>query len=116
MKRWCVAVVLVMLTAAALTAVASAEEKLAKKQVLNYAFDAGDAQTLDPHRAASTVDRSTLDMIFNGLVRYPLGNQVGIEPDLAESWKVSPDAKRGPSTCEKASSSIPFPEPRTVMN
>ena len=61
--------------------------------MLSYAFDAGDAQTLDPHRAATTVDRSTLDMIFNGLVRYPLGNQVGIEPDLAESWKVSPDGK-----------------------
>lgn len=72
---------------------ASAAEKLAKEQVLDVAFDAGDAKTLDPHRAASTVDRSTVDPIFNGLVRYPPGNQVEAEPDLAESWETSADGK-----------------------
>ena len=68
-------------------------EKLAKKQVLNIAFDAGDAKTFDPHRAASTVDRSTVDPIFNGLVRYPPGEQVKVEPDLATAWSVSEDGK-----------------------
>ncbi len=68
-------------------------QQLAKEQVLNIAFDAGDLQTLDPHRAATTVDRATVDMIFNGLVRYPPGDQVRVEPDLATSWKVSPDKK-----------------------
>lgn len=48
-----------------------ATEKLAKEQILHIAFDAGDAKTLDPHRAATTVDRSTVDPIFSGLVRYP---------------------------------------------
>lgn len=68
---------------------AGAAEQLAESQVLNIAFDAGDAKTMDPHRAASTVDRSTVDPIFNGLVRYPPGNQVEVEPDLATSWDVS---------------------------
>jgi peptide/nickel transport system substrate-binding protein len=74
-------------------AVPSAAAELAKEQVLDVAFDAGDAKTMDPHRAASTVDRSTVDPIFNGLVRYPPGNQVEPEPDLAESWEVSSDGK-----------------------
>ncbi len=65
------------------------EAKEEVKQVIRIAFDAGDAKTLDPHRAATTVDRSTVDPIFNGLVRYPPGNQVNVEPDLAESWEVS---------------------------
>ena len=70
-----------------------AAEKLAKKQVLTIAFDAGDAKSLDPHRAATTVDRSTVDTIFNGLVRYPPGDQVKPEPDIAKSWKISKDKK-----------------------
>ncbi|MFZ7126025.1 MAG: ABC transporter substrate-binding protein [Desulfobacterales bacterium] len=68
-------------------------EELAKEQILNIAFDAGDAKSLDPHRAASTVDRSTVDPVFNGLVRYPHGNQVEVEPDLAESWETSEDGR-----------------------
>jgi peptide/nickel transport system substrate-binding protein len=68
-------------------------QQLAKEQVLTIAFDAGDLQTLDPHRSTTTVDRATVDMIFNGLVRYPPGDQVKVEPDLAASWKVSADKK-----------------------
>lgn len=68
-------------------------QQLAKEQILSIAFDAGDVGTLDPHRAASTVDRATVDMIFNGLVRYPPGEQVKVEPDLASSWTVSSDKK-----------------------
>ena len=49
---------------------------LAKDQSLSIAFDAGDLKSLDPHRATTTSDRSTVDMMFNGLVRYPPGNQV----------------------------------------
>ncbi len=66
---------------------------LAKDQSLSIAFDAGDLKSLDPHRAAATADRAIVDMMFNGLVRYPPGNQVKLEPDLAESWTVSPDKK-----------------------
>jgi peptide/nickel transport system substrate-binding protein len=86
-----------------------AAEKLAKEQVLNIAFDAGDVQTLDPHRAATTVDRSTVDPIFNGLVRYPPGNQVKVEPDLAKSWKVSKEGKVWTFALRKGVYFHPFP-------
>jgi peptide/nickel transport system substrate-binding protein len=66
---------------------------LAKDQSLSIAFDAGDLKSLDPHRAAATADRAIVDMMFNGLVRYPPGNQVKMEPDLADSWTVSTDKK-----------------------
>jgi peptide/nickel transport system substrate-binding protein len=66
---------------------------LAKEQVLNIAFDAGDLKSLDPQKAAATADRAIVDMMFNGLVRYPPGNQVKLEPDIAESWTISPDKK-----------------------
>ncbi|MCE5243998.1 MAG: ABC transporter substrate-binding protein, partial [Desulfobacteraceae bacterium] len=88
---------------------APAADNLAKKQVLTMGFDAGDAKTLDPHMAATTVDRATVDMVFNGLVRYPLGNQVGFEPDLAESWKVSEDGKSWTFKLKKGVKFHPFP-------
>lgn len=88
---------------------ATAADKLADKQELTVAFDAGDAKSLDPHRAATTVDRSTVDMIFNGLVRYPPGNQVKVEPDLAESWEVSEDGKTWTFHLRKGVFFHPFP-------
>ncbi len=87
----------------------SAAEKLAGKQSLTVAFDAGDAKSLDPHRAATTVDRSTVDMIFNGLVRYPPGDQVTVEPDLATSWEVSEDGKTWTFHLRKGVFFHPFP-------
>ena len=66
---------------------------LSKEQALNIAFDAGDLKSLDPQKAAATADRAIVDMMFNGLVRYPPGNQVKLEPDIAESWTMSPDKK-----------------------
>lgn len=89
--------------------VAGAEGQLADKQELVIAFDAGDSKSLDPHRAATTVDRSTVDMIFNGLVRYPPGNQVDVEPDLADSWEVSEDGKVWTFHLRKGVFFHPFP-------
>ena len=85
-------------------------ENLANKQVLNIAFDAGDAKNLDPHRATTTVDRSTVDPMFNGLVRYPPGNQVEVEPDLAESWEKSDDGKTWTFHLRKGVYFHPFPK------
>ncbi|MGW8185836.1 MAG: ABC transporter substrate-binding protein [Desulfobacterales bacterium] len=76
---------------------------------MKIAFDAADAKSLDPHRATTTVDRSTVDPIFNGLVRYPPGNQVNLEPDLAESWDVSPDLKTWTFRLRKGVFFHPFP-------
>lgn len=86
-----------------------ATQKLAKEQNLHIAFDAGDAKTLDPHRAATTVDRSTVDPIFSGLVRYPPGNQVNVEPDLATSWEVSKNGKVWTFHLRKGVFFHPFP-------
>ena len=95
MKKCFITVLFISILALALNGLtsAAAAENLAKKQVLTIAFDAGDGKSLDPHRAATTVDRSTVDPIFNGLVRYPPGSQIKPEPDLAESWSVSEDKK-----------------------
>ena len=94
MKKKLALLVILSLALLFLTAsLAAADDKLAEKQVLTIAFDAGDTKTMDPHRAATTVDRFTVDCIFNGLVRYPPGDQVAPEPDLAESWTVSEDKK-----------------------
>jgi len=82
---------------------------LAKDQTLSIAFDAGDLKSLDPHRATTTVDRSTVDPMFNGLVRYPPGNQVNVEPDLAESWTVSADKKVWTFKLRKGVFFHPFP-------
>lgn len=99
---------LVLIFGAVLVLEASGQQ-LAKEQILNIAFDAGDLQTLDPHRAATTVDRATVDMIFNGLVRYPPGDQVRVEPDLATSWRVSPDKKVWTFTLRKGVFFHPYP-------
>lgn len=94
MKKRLIAIVFISVLALFFTsATGLLAAKLAKKQVLTIAFDAGDTKSLDPHRAATTVDRSTVDTIFNGLVRYPPGDQVKPEPDIAKSWKVSKDKK-----------------------
>jgi peptide/nickel transport system substrate-binding protein len=81
----------------------------AKDQSLSIAFDAGDLKSLDPHRATTTSDRATVDMMFNGLVRYPPGNQVNVEPDLAESWAVSADKKVWTFKLRKGVFFHPFP-------
>lgn len=100
---------LVALLVLALVPAAASAANLAEKQVLKIAFDAADAKSLDPHRATTTVDRSTVDPIFNGLVRYPPGDQVNVEPDLAKSWEISPDLKTWTFHLRKGVLFHPFP-------
>ena len=68
-------------------------EELAKKQVLTYGINFGDLGTLDPH-LTNVGYVHILQGMFNSLVRYPvgdMGNNEGIEPDLAVKWDVSSD-------------------------
>ena len=58
MKKWAPIAVLTILIISFCTLGASAQEKLAAKQVVNIAYNTGDAQSLDPHRAATTSDRT----------------------------------------------------------
>ncbi len=111
MKKRCVFgwLLVIFLTLAVGMSAFGAEEGLADTQELVIAFDAGDSKSLDPHRAATTVDRSTVDMIFNGLVRYSPGNQVDVEPDIAESWRVSEDGRVWTFNLRKGVYFHPFP-------
>jgi peptide/nickel transport system substrate-binding protein len=51
--------------------------------VLRFGVNAADLATLDPHYASGTQDRTVVDMVFNGLVRYKPGDSSVIEPDIA---------------------------------
>lgn len=55
----------------------------ADRPVLRFGVNAADLATLDPHYASGTQDRTVVDMIFNGLLRYQPGNSAEIEADLA---------------------------------
>jgi len=50
---------------------------------LRIAQNTTDLRSMDPHFATTTEDRSLVDMIFNGLVRYKPGDGSVFEPDLA---------------------------------
>jgi peptide/nickel transport system substrate-binding protein len=65
----------------------------APKTTLTVGCTAQDAGQLDPDFATATTDRTPVAWMFNGLVRFKPGsmNPADIEPDLAESWEVSPD-------------------------
>jgi peptide/nickel transport system substrate-binding protein len=53
------------------------------RPTMRFGVNAADLATLDPHYASGTQDRTVVDMIFNGLVRYAPGNSAEMEPDLA---------------------------------
>ncbi len=53
------------------------------RPTLRFGVNAGDLNTLDPHFASGTQDRTVVDMIFNGLVRFQPGNSNVIEADIA---------------------------------
>ena len=83
-KVWTLIVATALVTISAFGGLASAQEN-GEGQVLRYGLEAQDLGTLDPHNASSTNDRTVVDMVFNGLVRYQPGNSTEIEPDLAEA-------------------------------
>ncbi|MDQ3410761.1 MAG: ABC transporter substrate-binding protein [Chloroflexota bacterium] len=55
------------------------------RPVLRFGVNAADVAALDPHQATGTQDRTVVDMIFNGLIRFVPGNSAELEPDLAEA-------------------------------
>lgn len=62
-------------------------------QVLRVGSGVADVGTLDPHFASNFGEYPIVKAIFNGLVDFPAGSVdlEAIEPDLAQSWEVSPD-------------------------
>ncbi|HTX52936.1 MAG TPA: ABC transporter substrate-binding protein, partial [Candidatus Baltobacteraceae bacterium] len=71
--------ILLLLIAAALAVPALAPAA----GTLRIAQNTTDLRSMDPHFATTTEDRSLVDMIFNGLVRYKPGDGSVFEPDLA---------------------------------
>ncbi len=61
--------------------VARAQED--ERPVLRYATNAADMGNLDPHFAVTYQDRTVVDMVFNGIVRFVPGDSTTFEPDLA---------------------------------
>jgi peptide/nickel transport system substrate-binding protein len=74
------AAMLVFASLGALLAPAKAQED---RPILIHATNSGDKATFDPHLASGTQDRTVVDMVFNGLVRFKPGDGSVIEPDLA---------------------------------
>src|SRR5687768_4391818 len=74
-----VAALLLLAPVLSLTRPAAAQDR----PTMRFGVNAADLSTLDPHYASGTQDRTVVDMIFNGLVRFKPGDASKIEPDLA---------------------------------
>ncbi len=89
------AVIIAVLTLVVFLApIGQSETNVPDDQTLSIALDAADLNTLDPHRAAATMDRAVVDMVFNGLVRYKPGDISEFQPDLATSIPEPTDGGR----------------------
>jgi peptide/nickel transport system substrate-binding protein len=73
-------IAILMTSIGAMFSTVSAQEE---RQTLILAQNAGDIASLDPHVASATQDRSVVDMVFNGLIRFKPGDASTFEPDLA---------------------------------
>src|SRR6266487_3731670 len=83
--------VVAALTLLALGAPPGAEAQ--RKKVLNIA--AKEPDTLDPHSSTIGQSQAISRFMYRGLTRFAIKNgkvtTAEVEPDLAESWKISPD-------------------------
>jgi peptide/nickel transport system substrate-binding protein len=72
-----------LMVASSVGALAAAPNAQDERPTMRLGMSAADLQTLDPHFASATPDRTVVDMIFNGLVRFEPGNAANIQEDLA---------------------------------
>jgi peptide/nickel transport system substrate-binding protein len=84
-RRYAALVAAVVLLSSTLTGFAGGAraQDAGDRPTLRFGVNAADLATLDPHFASGTQDRTVVDMVFNGLVRYKPGNNAELEPDLA---------------------------------
>jgi peptide/nickel transport system substrate-binding protein len=66
--------------------------------VLRLGTNAADIQSLDPHLASGTQDRTIVDMVFSALVRYKPGTVSEFEPDIAAEMPTATDNDDGTQT------------------
>ncbi len=98
-KHWCLekmrrALPTLLLASLSLASAACAPtpSPMAKTE-MTLGSSAADINTLDPHFASGTADRTLVAWIYGALVRFPPGtiDAEALEPDLAESWSTSDD-------------------------
>ncbi|HYI24816.1 MAG TPA: ABC transporter substrate-binding protein [Thermomicrobiales bacterium] len=84
------------LGAGAILASPQAQGALAQdRPVLKLGTNAADIASLDPHMASGTQDRTIVDMIFNGLIRFAPGDASTFEPDIATELPVATEGEGG---------------------
>ncbi|MEJ7900358.1 MAG: hypothetical protein WKF63_00815, partial [Thermomicrobiales bacterium] len=89
------ATIMMVLTAfGGIVSQAGAQDRL----VLRLGTNAADIQTLDPHYSSATGDRTIVDMVFNGLVRFTPGDSSTFEADLATEMPVATENADGTQT------------------
>src|SRR5699024_8656991 len=68
------------------TILAKAPSAFAQEEdnILRLATNTSDLANLDAHYATGTQDRTVVDMVYNGLIRFVPGKVDEFEPDLAE--------------------------------
>lgn len=66
--------------------------------VLRLGTNAADIQSLDPHLASGTQDRTIVDMVFTALVRYKPGTVAELEPDIAAEMPTATENDDGTQT------------------
>src|SRR5262247_134799 len=86
-------VTLLLVACMALVLLAPVPVSAAKKKILHFA--AKEPESLDPHSSTQGPVQAMARFIYRGLTRFAIkGNKVTtseVEPDLAESWTLSPD-------------------------
>jgi peptide/nickel transport system substrate-binding protein len=82
-RRGATLIVVALILSSLLGGFAGSTSAQADRPTLRLGVNAADLQFLDPHFASGTQDRTVVDMVFNGLVRYVPGNNPEIEADLA---------------------------------
>jgi peptide/nickel transport system substrate-binding protein len=82
-RRGATLIVVALILSSLLTSFSSMTAAQGDRPTLRLGVNAADLQFLDPHFASGTQDRTVVDMVFNGLVRYVPGNNPEIEADLA---------------------------------
>src|SRR3989449_10320731 len=85
---------LAVLTAVTLSALAApAQAEAQRRKILNIA--AKEPDTLDPHSSTIGQSQAISRFLYRGLTRFAIKDgkvtTAEVEPDLAESWKISPD-------------------------
>lgn len=59
--------------------------------VITYGIAGGGLTQLDPNKVSSAALLPVMSLLYNGLTKY--GQDMSTQPDLATSWKASPDQK-----------------------